>query len=67
MTQTEIMDEYILFLRSRYQKPLLSKKGKFIDVRNEPFIGIWKDRDDLVDSRTWLRALRKSEWRITSV
>lgn len=78
MSQTEIMEEYnklppieqkqvkeyILFLRSRYQKPLLTKIKKSGDVKDEPFIGIWKDRDDMVDSRTWLRTARKSEWRI---
>lgn len=80
MSQTEIMDEYkklppieqkqvndyILFLRSRYKKPLLSNRKNSGDVTDEPFIGIWKDREDLVDSRTWLRTARKSEWRIPS-
>lgn len=77
MSQTEIIDEfeklpseaqkqvkdYILFLRSRYQKPPFSNREKSGKVKDEPFIGIWKDRDDLADSRTWLRTVRKSEWR----
>jgi hypothetical protein len=81
MPQTEIMDEYnklppieqkqvkdyILFLRSRYQKPLLSNRKKSGDVKEEPFIGIWQDREDLADSRTWLRTIRKSEWRVPNV
>jgi hypothetical protein len=66
MSQTEIMDEYnklppieqkqvkdyILFLRARYPKPLLTNRKKSESLKDEPFIGIWKDRDDLVDSRT---------------
>jgi hypothetical protein len=78
MSQTEIIDEfeklpfeaqkqvkdYILFLRSRYQKTPFSKRERSGKVTNESFIGIWKDRDDLADSRTWIRTVRKSEWRI---
>lgn len=31
-------------------------------LSDEPFIGLWKDRDDLADSTTWVRDLRAGEW-----
>ena len=31
-------------------------------LRNDPFIGCWKDRDDLDDSTAWVRRLRQKEW-----
>lgn len=30
---------------------------------DEPFIGCWKDRDDLSDSTAWVRHARRREWR----
>jgi hypothetical protein len=32
------------------------------NIINDPFIGIWKDREDMKDSSKWLRSVRKSEW-----
>lgn len=78
MSQTEIIDElsklpfeaqqqvkdYILFLRSRYENTPFQQKEKPGKLTDEPFVGIWKDRVDLKDSRTWIRAVRKTEWRI---
>ncbi|MBI2805852.1 MAG: hypothetical protein HYX68_12805 [Planctomycetes bacterium] len=32
------------------------------DVATDPFVGMWKDREDLQDSNAWVRNLRKSEW-----
>ena len=31
-------------------------------LRDEPFIGCWAGRDDLVDSTTWVRRTRQQEW-----
>jgi hypothetical protein len=31
-------------------------------LSEEPFIGMWSDRDDMVDSSAWVRASRKREW-----
>lgn len=80
MSQAEIIDEfeklpseaqkqvkdYILFLRAQYEKSPFFNKEKTGEIKDEPFIGIWTDRDDLRDSRTWLRTVRKSEWRTPS-
>jgi hypothetical protein len=31
-------------------------------LREEPFVGLWVDREDLLQSETWVRRLRESEW-----
>ena len=34
-----------------------------VDFVNQPFIGMWKDREDLADSSKWVRQLRQNEWK----
>lgn len=31
-------------------------------LREEPFIGLWANREELSDSAAWVRRLRQSEW-----
>ena len=64
--QRQVTD-FIAFLKTRYKKrSQTSKAVKGNNIFNEPFIGIWKDRDDMKDSSKWLRNVRKSEWNETS-
>jgi hypothetical protein len=64
--QRQVTD-FIAFLRTRYKKQSqTSKTVKGNNILNEPFIGIWKDRDDMKDSDKWLRNIRRSEWGKTS-
>ncbi len=32
------------------------------DLWDEPFIGMWRDREDLSDSSQWVRQVRVQEW-----
>jgi hypothetical protein len=32
------------------------------DLQDEPFFGIWKDREDMADSSVWVKTLRQREW-----
>jgi hypothetical protein len=52
--------DFISFLKSRYKRP--QKKVMRNNIINDPFIGIWKDREDMKDSSRWLRNVRNSEW-----
>lgn len=54
--------DFIAFLKTRYgirygseTKPGLS---------DEPFIGIWRNREDMSDSSEWVRSIRKNEWAV---
>jgi hypothetical protein len=39
----------------------LAEKAR-TDLMADPFIGMWRDRDDLADSSTWVRSSRNREW-----
>ena len=32
------------------------------DFKDEPFVGMWKDREDMEDSSQWVRQVRQQEW-----
>ncbi len=58
----EVID-FITFLQIRYERPAPAKKAKKPRLKKEPFIGMWKDRDDMSDSVSWVRDLRRREWK----
>lgn len=58
----EVVD-FIAFLQIRYERRVIAKKPKKSKLRNEPFIGMWKDRDDMSDSVAWVRELRRRHWK----
>ncbi len=31
-------------------------------LREEPFVGMWSDREDMADSTEWVRQAREREW-----
>jgi len=59
--QRQVVD-FIAFLRTRYKMSEQEKQTKRTNLVNEPFIGIWKDREDMNNSSKWLRNVRKAEW-----
>ncbi len=63
--QRQVVD-FIAFLRTRYKGSEQEKQAKQISLVNEPFIGIWKDREDMNNSSKWLRNVREAEWGTTS-
>lgn len=56
--------DFISFLKTHYKKT--QKTTRRNNIINDPFIGIWKDREDMKDSSKWLRNVRESEWGQTS-
>ncbi len=59
--QRQVVD-FIAFLRKRYKRPQNEKQNRHVNLVNEPFIGIWKDRKDMKNDGMWLRNVRKTEW-----
>ncbi len=54
--------DFIDFLYQRYtlkEKPMTSKTSK---LSENPFFGIWKDRQEMKDSTEWVKNVRKSQW-----
>ena len=57
--QKEVVD-FIIFLRERYAPPPTDQADS--DLANLGFVGIWRDREDMRDSSTWVRTVREREW-----
>jgi len=41
---------------------ILFRKSKRTKLASEPFVGMWRNRKDLQDSRAWVRGVREREW-----
>lgn len=54
--------DFIAFLRLRYAQELPEEAEVLPAWQNEPFVGMWRDRADMADSRSWVRSIRTREW-----
>lgn len=59
--QRQVAD-FIAFLYARSQRSRLPKRSGKSKLAEEPFVGLWEDREDLWDSTTWVRHVRQREW-----
>jgi hypothetical protein len=53
---------FIAFLQQTYAQTITTPQKAEINWADDPFIGMWKDRQDLTDSSAWVRSVRNSEW-----
>jgi hypothetical protein len=51
--------DFLEFLKGKY---LAVNNERSPDFSDEPFIGMWRDRDEIKDSSAWIRNLRNNEW-----
>lgn len=50
-------------LAKRYAKTVKAKPGSQMKgLRSDPFIGMWRDREDMVDAALYVRNMRRTEW-----
>lgn len=54
--------DFIDFLYHRYTLKESSKKPKDSKLSDNPFFGIWKDRQEMKSSTEWVNNIRKSQW-----
>lgn len=54
--------DFIDFLRQRYKKDQTAQKAHQTDLESQPFVGMWRNRQELSNSSNWVRNIRKSEW-----
>lgn len=59
--QQQVAD-FIAFLGTRVDHGSMQATSSGVELRNEPFIGMWQDREDMADGDTWVRDLRQREW-----
>ncbi len=55
-----LLIDFLEILKKRYTKP------SQIDTKleDEPFVGMWKEREEMNDSSQWVREVRKQQWRV---
>lgn len=56
------VSDFVAFLKTRYPMAKSSRKAKRTKLADEPFSGMWRDREDMRDSSAWVRRVRESEW-----
>lgn len=53
--------EFIAFLRQRHGHAARQTRPAG-DWDSEPFVGMWRDREDMRDGGEWVRHTRRKEW-----
>jgi hypothetical protein len=56
------VSDFVAFLKQRHVDAQVVRKVKRTQLADEPFIGMWRDREDMKDSSAWVRSMRESEW-----
>ncbi len=57
----KLVETLVTSLRERFdQAPKPPTEPR---LKDEEFVGMWRDRDDIEDGSAWVRAVRRSEWR----
>ena len=51
-----------LNLEQKLQVQTSSREIEESNLQDEPFVGMWKDREEMKDSSQWVRQLRQKEW-----
>lgn len=58
----QLVADFIAFLRLRYTQEPSEGIDALPALRDDPFIGMWRDRTDMTDSSAWVRTVRTREW-----
>ncbi len=56
------VDEFIVTLAARYANEQEQMTRDRRPLAEEPFVGMWRDRDEMADSTAWVRSIREGEW-----
>ncbi len=59
--QEEVVD-FIAFLKSRLGTGKEQVASTNAAAKSDSFFGMWRDRDEMADSSSWVRDLRSREW-----
>jgi hypothetical protein len=53
--------QFLAFLKARYSSSPSTQKVERPQLADEPFVGMWRDREDMRDSTAWVRNQRRWE------
>ena len=56
------LSDFAEFLRQKYEVAPSMQPRRATELKDEPFIGMWRDREELEDSSQAVRESRKSQW-----
>ena len=59
--QRQVLD-FIASLHRRYSSSQETSDQTSLDLAEEGFVGMWRDRKDMEDSIAWVRSNREREW-----
>jgi len=54
--------DFVTFLKKQHELEHHPTTQNGPNLSQQPFIGMWRDRDDLKDSSAWVRKTRQQEW-----
>jgi len=58
------VSDFVAFLKTRYPIVQANRGARRTRLADEPFVGMWRDREEMQDSSAWVRRLRESEWAV---
>ena len=58
----KLVVDFVAFLKTRCLVDPHAKNAKPSRLTDEPFIGMWKGREEMQDSAEWVQSLRRREW-----
>jgi hypothetical protein len=56
-----LVHDFVVFLKQRYPTHD-QERHQALDLDQEPFVGMWCDRPDMVDSSAWVKHVRQQHW-----
>lgn len=59
----KLVAEFVGAISKQYAVPMKPAKLRRLNLREEPFIGLWSGRIDMEDSAEFVRTLRRQEWK----
>lgn len=56
------VEDFVALLKKQHELVSHPAKQNGSGMSQQPFIGMWQDREDLKNSAEWVRQTRKQEW-----
>ncbi len=56
------IEQFIAKIREQYTSRSDKPKQKLRPLEEEPFFGMWADREDMADAVEWVRKIRREHW-----
>ena len=58
----QIVEDFIIYVRTKATDGAAKTTKKKRPLREEPFFGMWADREDMADAVEWVRKIRREQW-----